>query len=194
MPEEAGTAATGAPTLVITDLLTGGGEEVEGTETGTEEVVDWEAEAKKAKAEADKFKSLARKHEDRSKANADAARKLTEVERSSMSDIEKAKAEAADTATATAMAKVGGRLVAAEVKAAAAGRQVDVDALLEGIDLTKFLDDDGEPKVKDITSWLDRIAPVKANGGVASDLGQGARGGPIKAPSMNDLIRRGAGY
>lgn len=194
MPEATpDTGATGAPTMVITELLTGASEEdPAGIESGTEEVTDWEAESKRLQGEADKYKALARKHEDRAKANADAAKKLTEVERSSMSDIEKARAEAADKATTEAMSRMGGRLVAAEVKAAAAGRQVDVDALLEGIDVTRFLDDDGEPKVKDITSWLDRVAPVKAT--VASDLGQGARGGPTKAPTMNDLIRRGAGY
>lgn len=194
MPDDTpDTGAAGAPTLVIAELLTGGGEEDDGTESGDGQVTDWEAEAKRLQGEADKYKVLARKHEDRAKANAVAAKKLTEVERSSMSDIEKAKAEAADTATATAMAKIGGRLVAAEVKAAAAGRQVDVDALLEGLDVAKFLDEDGEPRVKDIALWIDRIAPVKGNG-VASDLGQGARGGPTKAPSMDVLIRRGSGY
>lgn len=184
------TGGSTAPTLVITDPQAGSGDST----TDDDPITDWEAEAKRLQGEVEKHQTLSRKHEARAKANADAAKKLTEVERSSMSDIEKARAEAADQATSAAMARIGGRLVAAEVKAAAAGRPVDVEALLEGVDVTKFLDEDGEPKVKDIVAWLDRIAPVKAGGVGSIDLGQGARGGPARGSSMNDIIRRGAGH
>lgn len=191
MPDD--TPDTGGSTaLVIEEPEAGKTQAAE--DAGDGDVTDWEAEAKRLKAEVEKHQTLSRKHEARAKANADAAKKLTEVERSSMSDIEKARAEAADQATSAAMARIGGRLVAAEVKAAAAGRPVDVEALLEGVDVTKFLDEDGEPKVKDITAWLDRIAPVKATGAGSIDLGQGARGGPARGSSMNDIIRRGAGH
>jgi len=45
------------------------------------------------------------------------------------------------------------------VRAAAAGRVADVDALLEGINPAKFLTDDGEPDRDAISVWVDRIAP-----------------------------------
>lgn len=121
-------------------------------------------------AEVDKWKATSRKHEDRAKANAAAQKELDAVKAASMSDQEKAVALAVAQARAEAFAEVGGQLVDAAVRAAVAGRGIDADALLDGLDRSRFLDD-GQVDQAAITAWVDRIVPAGT-----VDLGQGARG------------------
>ena len=147
--------------------------------------------------EAEKWKGLAQKHEARAKTNATAANELDQLRKATMSEQEKAVAEARAAADREAAVKYGARLVDAEVRAAAAGRNIDVAALLEGVDRSRFLDDDGEPLVKEITAWLDRVAPVaEATPAGFPDLGQGNRGTPALAlndPLLKDLVAKVGG-
>lgn len=144
-------------------------------------------------AELENWKKLARKHEDRAKANAAAAKELETLKQSSMSDTEKAVAQAKAEARAEALREVGGKLAEASIRVAAAGRNVDVDALLEGVDASKFLDDNGDPDTKAIATWVDRVAPPvdeEAKPGPKRDLGLGVRGGqPNAALNGNELER-----
>jgi hypothetical protein len=110
------------------------------------------------------------------------ASRLEELERASMSDQEKAVATARSEARMEAIKEVGGRLVDAEVRVAASGRNVDVDALLEGLNRSRFLKEDGEPDSNAIADWVDRIAPAIGNGNGNGngkpripDLAQGTR-------------------
>lgn len=183
---------TGGPPALIIDPTAN-----QDPDPSEDDGTDWAAEAKRLEPEVEKWKSQARKHEDRAKQNAAAAKELADLKRNALPEAEKAAAAAAEAleagraeGSAEAIAKLGRRLVDAEVKAAAVGRAVDVEALLDGLDRGRFLDDDGEPKVKEIAAWVEKLAPAKANGQV--DLGQGARGG-AKPSDMNTLIRRGAG-
>jgi hypothetical protein len=123
------------------------------TSADTGDTTDW-------KAEAEKFKALHRKQEERAAKNAAAAKELDRIRAESATDMEKAVAAAAAEARTDALRTVGSRLVDAEVKAAAAGRDIDIKALLEGLDRSRFLDDDGEPDVDAISKWVDRIAPT----------------------------------
>lgn len=132
-------------------------------------------------AELAKWKELARKNEAKAKANAQAVTELEKLKAAQMTDTDRAVQTARAEATVEARKSLGSRLVAAEVRVAAAGRPVDVDTLLEGIDASKFLDDDGEPKATEIRDWIDKVAPAAATPqepGRAPfpDLGQGARG------------------
>jgi hypothetical protein len=138
-------------------------------------VTDWEAEANRWKAEAENERKLKRKVEDQNKRN------MTELEKlqaASLSDQEKAVAAAVkaaqDEVRTGTLREVGHRLVDAEVRAAAAGRAVDVDALLEGLDRSRFLGDDLEPDTAAIRAWVDRVTPKRDASGF--DIGQGARG------------------
>jgi hypothetical protein len=127
-------------------------------------------------AEIEKWKAQARKHEDRAKANAAAAKELEQVRAAAMTDQERAVAEARAQARTETLKEVGAERVADAVRVAAAGRLVDVDALLEGLDRTRFLDADGQPDVAAITTWVDRVAPKPSEGPAGfPDLGQGAR-------------------
>lgn len=137
-------------------------------------------------AELENWKKLARKHEDRAKANAQAAKELEQLKQSSMNETEKAVAAAKAEARTEALREVGGKLAEASIRVAAAGRNVDVDALIEGIDASKFLDDAGDPDTKAITAWVDKVAPAGDDKApVRRDLGLGARGGqPSDGPEQ----------
>jgi len=132
--------------------------------------VDWEAEA-------EKWKRQARKHEDRAKANASAAKELEELRRQSMTDQDKAVAEAKASARAEVITEVAGRVVRAEVRAAAAGRLADeaVTVLVGGMDVSAFIDADGEVDSDKIAAFVDGIAPAESPPPFP-ELGQGARG------------------
>lgn len=138
-------------------------------------------------AEVEKWKTQSRRHEDRAKANAKAAKELEDLKRSSMTEMEQAIANARAEAATEAAKTYGGRLVDAEVRAATAGRNLDVDALLDGLDRTRFLTDDGDPDRDAITAWVDRIAPQPDEPADPArpfvvDIGQGTRG---DAPALN---------
>lgn len=134
--------------------------------------------------EAEKWKGLARKNEDRAKANATAAKEIEELRKSAMSDQERAVAEAVEKAINEERGRNASTLVAAELRAAAAGRLDDnaLAAILEGVNTTAFITETGDPDTDAIRGWLDRIVPApteqKPETGVLTlDLGQGARGG-----------------
>lgn len=133
-----------------------------------------------AAKEIEKWRNLARKHEDRAKGNAEAARELERVRREGMSEQDRAVREAVDAALVEARRGFGARLVDAEVRAAAAGIDgLDVDALLEGMNRERFLNDDGEPDTGEIRKWLNKISPKRRT--TSPDMGQGQRGGTSKS-------------
>jgi hypothetical protein len=175
----------------------------EGTEA-TETATDTEAATETTEtqvdhaAEAEKWKAQARKHEDRAKANANAAKELEALKLASLDDTGKAVETARSEARAEALLEVGGKLVAAEFKVAAAGRPLDVDTLLEGLDRTKFLTDDGDPDSEAIAAWVDRIAPATTETADETppgfppmpDLGQGSRQTvPLGSDPLLDLLK-----
>lgn len=145
------------------------------------------------KSEADKWRELARKHEDRAKANADAQKKLEQLQRQAMSDQERAVAEARDAGRHEALMEVGSRLVDAELRVAAAGRLDDkqLGVLLQGVNRSVFLADDGTVDAKSIRTFIDGIAPKppepKPQG--FPDLGQGVRTTDNTALNGDPLLR-----
>ena len=149
-------------------------------DTGTEETATTEPTVEQLTADLEKWKTQARKHEDRAKSNATAAKELEALKIASMDETGKAVETARSEARAAALVEVGGKLVAAEFKLAAAGRISDVDALLEGLDRSKFLTDEGDPDTAAITAWVDKIAPAQTETEETRpadfpDIGQGSR-------------------
>lgn len=103
---------------------------------------------------------------------------LADLQKAQMSDQEKAIAEAVAAAEARVRAETGSQLVGAKFEAALADRQVDVKALLDGLDLTKFLDADGLPDSDRIVAWVDKVAPKpERKPPTAQGMGQGSRHG-----------------
>lgn len=113
-------------------------------------------------AEVEKWKALARKHETNSKANADAAKRLAELEESTKTETEKAITAARKEGEAAGRAASAPRLVAAEFKAAAAGRLTgeQLSGFLEDLDLSKYLTADGEVDVERVAKKVDLLAPA----------------------------------
>ena len=144
-------------------------------------------------AEVEKWKTQARKHEERAKANAKAAQELEQLRQQTMSDTEKAIAQAKVEARAEVLRELGSERVADAVRVATAGRNLDVDALLEGLDASRFLNEDGTPDRDAIAAWIDRIAPAQveqdepAPAATSSyvDLGQGPRGAAASTMALN---------
>jgi hypothetical protein len=113
---------------------------------------------------------------------------LAKLRQASMTETEKAVAEAKQAGRSEALAAAAGRLAKAEFKAAAAGRIDNIDDLLEDLNLAKFVDADGEPDLKAIKARVDRWAPHRA-----PDFDGGARQTAGKTTDMNALIRQRAG-
>jgi membrane protein involved in colicin uptake len=179
MPET-GTSETGTGTTTEGTESTSSTEDPQstGSETGNE-----------LQSEVDKWKALSKKNEDRAKANANAAKELEELRAKTMSEQEKAVAAAKAEGRTEALKEASVLFVDAEVKAAAAGRKIDVDKLLAGLDRSAFLNDEGKPDTKAIEDYLDGIAPRDGR----PDLGQGTRGTGAQGADMNTMLRQAAG-
>lgn len=129
------------------------------------------------KAEAEKFKALARKHEERAKSNAEKAKGYDELKKSQMTEQEKAVDAARAEARAEVLRESAPRLVSAEFRAVAAGRLTaeQVVELIEDLDMTKYLTEDGEVDTERVTKKVDALAPKGDGKPVFPDLGQGKR-------------------
>lgn len=131
---------------------------------------------KQLRAEAAKHRSEAKK----------AADELEKLRRAAMSEQERAIAEATDAGYKRALSEIGSRLVDAEIKAAAAGRFTEgqMTVLLQGLNRTAFLADDGTVDVKSVQAFVEGLAPAPPEPKMPGfpDLGQGARSA---APPLN---------
>lgn len=138
------------------------------------------------------WKAQSRKHEQRAKSVPapdelkklrDDAAELEKVRQASMGEQERAVATAKAEAAASTAREYALRLVAAEFRAATAGRMSrdDLAATLEPLDLSKFVSENGDVDVERVTTYADRLAPK--NGQRFPDLGQGSRSDTAK-PSV----------
>lgn len=148
------------------------------------------------KAEHDRLQADVKRNEERHRKNASAAKDLETLRQSTMTELEKAVTAARNEGRTEAQKESSGRLVAAEVRVALAGRPIDAAALLEGIDATRFLTDNGDIDSKAINAWVERIAPLpeptpnpNANPFLTVDLGQGVRGRLNEPLDSDPLIR-----
>lgn len=120
--------------------------------------------------------------------------KFEGLQRSQMSDQEKAIADAREAGKLEGLAAGASLIAQAEFRAAAAGRLTDdqVTKLIPGLDVKAFLADDGTVDSKKIRDFVDGIAPARGQRN-SVDLGQGARGSAPSGSDMNSVIRRSAG-
>lgn len=145
------------------------------------------------------WRHYARRNEDRLKQMSD-YEDLKKVKESydalvaaSQTDQERAVAEARRQGHAEAMGQAGGRLVEAYVRAAAAGRLDDerVNALLDGMDRAKFLDQKtGEvatDRVYQFVHALAPAAPAPAVPATAPEAQQAAPAQPATPPRGPDM-------
>lgn len=132
-----------------------------------------------------KWKALARKHEDRAKANASAAKELETLRAASMSDTEKAVAEAEQRGRQAATAEHVQQLAGARIEAALTGIVPDPAAVVEDLNLLKYVTDTGDVDGDAIetlrTKYAELAAGTNSNGNgdgpkPKPDLKQGNRG------------------
>lgn len=138
----------------------------------TTEGPDW-------KSEAEKWKSLARKHETNAKSNADAARRLAELEAANQTETEKAVSEAEQRGRSAALADFGQRIAAAEIKAALTGVVPDPSAIVEDLNLGKYVTDTGDVDQEAVTALRAKYETFATKPPVA-DLKQGQPPGAAK--------------
>lgn len=139
------------------------------SETDTVET-DW-------KSEAEKWKANSRKHEERAKANSIAATELERLKAEALPEQERAVAEAKAAGRAEALKESGAALVRAEFKAAAADRMSP--GLIQALDTSPYINDDGTVDVEAIAKFVADNAPPQAETEKKPDLpdfGQGKRG------------------
>ena len=184
------TAAGGASD----DLDSAGGA---GSDTGADDSTDLAAEAERLKAEARKWEALAKKHRARAEgaisadelaALRDKARQYDDLAAASRTEHERALDEARTTAAAEAEVRVRdrftARLVRSEFAAATTGRldRDGLDELLDGINLARFVGEDGDVDSERVRAFVDRVVPEPKVGEQRkpADLGQGKRPAPPK--------------
>lgn len=107
----------------------------------------------------------------------DAEKRAQDLEDANKSEQEKAVDAARNEGKAEATREANTKVARAEFRAAAKGRMTSeqLDALLEDLDLTKFLDENGEVDVKRIETKVDLIAPEGAGDKKTPPFNGGAR-------------------
>lgn len=173
-----------------------GAEEVRDGDT-TDQVIDdaTDTDAVDWKAEADKFKALHRKQEERAKANADAAKRLAEIEEANATDLEKAVKAARDEGRSEVLTAANSRLINAEARAAAAELRFKNPALaIKAVDLSSVeVGEDGEVDSAAVRAALEELAKHEpyliGDGRPKGDADQGARttAKPEATPGMGRL-------
>lgn len=117
-------------------------------------VKGWKAQGLKPGQVAARLEA-SRKWEQRAKKNSAAAEELARLKREGMSEVEAAVAAA----RAEERVKGGERIARATFLAAAKGRLPEPQAIVEEINLRKYVDDDGEVDDEAIAKLVDKLAP-----------------------------------
>jgi len=125
-----------------------------------------------------------------------AAVELDKVRSASLSEAEKAVAEAEKRGRSAAATEFGQRLVRSDFVAAAARRNAEFDAaaVLDDLNLARFVGEDGEPDTAAIGKAVERLVPeLSAGSPRPPSFDGGARTTPPPAVDMNTALRRAAG-
>jgi hypothetical protein len=110
----------------------------------------------------------------------EAQKELETFRQASMTDQEKAVEEAKNWARTETLKQLGTHLVNAEFRAQAAGRDITAErlaVLLEDLDMSKYLTDEGQVDTERVAKKVDALAPKPDPTAAPTwpDLGQGAR-------------------
>mgnify|MGYP003434963354 FL=1 len=118
---------------------------------------------------------------------------IDEAARQGMSDIDRQIDEARTSARADALAEVATERTVSAIKVEAAKNGLDIDALLEAIDASRFVKD-GQPDAEAITEWLGRVTPTVSAQRQPVDLGQGVRNAtPLNGDPLENSLKQALG-
>jgi hypothetical protein len=118
----------------------------------------------------------------------DAAAALEEQRQASMTEAERAVAEAERRGRTTAASEYGQRLATSEIRALAATEGADLTGVFDYLDLNRFVVD-GEPNTEAISQF---VAGLPRRGAQAPNFDGGTRGS-VPADDFNQILRRAAG-
>ena len=133
------------------------------------------------------------------RARAAAERETAKLRDETATDAEKAIAAARDEGRREALGQVTGRMIEAEVRAAAAGKLADPADAVRLIDLTGFVGDDGDIDAKAIAAAVDELVETKPylragtgepKGNGSHPAPQGTRPGPALEGDGDAFLRR----
>jgi hypothetical protein len=116
------------------------------------------AQTQSTSTEEPDWKALARQWEKRAKANSKASEELEALRKQSMSEQEKAVAEAKAAGAAEAAKSHGTELAAAKLEAAAAAKGLDLSSLDGLLNVAAFVGDDGKVDTAAITKAVEKLA------------------------------------
>lgn len=151
--------------------------------------------ADKGSSDAEKWKAQSRKHEQRAKENADAARELAELKAANATDSEKAVSEAVKKAVAEERTRGADKLARQVFLAGAAGRIKDAADVVEDVNLSKFIDANGDVDEDGLAKLIDRLAPKSDTDNGGDGEGDGDQGGGDQGGGGDTRRRtRGGGY
>lgn len=164
---------------------TGSEEPQEEPETGTD------APEESTGEDVAKWKAMSRKNEAAAKKLAD---ELAELRKQHETDQDKAIREAVEAARAETVQAFASERVADAVRVAAAKRDFDPEALIEGLDAGRFLGDDGLPDISKVNNWVEKITP-EPTPQPFPDIGQGTRMPPhgLNSTRLEDDLKRALG-
>lgn len=141
-------------------------------------------------ARLDEVTKEARKWESRSKENHQAKTELEKQRQASMTEAERAVAEAETRGRTAAAQEYGKRLVTSEIRATAATSGADLTGVFDYLDLGRFVGEDGEPDAKAIKAFVGGLPKKEAQ---PPSFDGGTRASAAAGGDMNTLIRKAAG-
>jgi hypothetical protein len=123
------------------------------------------------------------------------SKRLAEIEDKGRTDLERAQAAvaAAEARERESNARHGARLVRAQFDVLAARRNPDAKTsdILEYVDLSRLIDENGEPDLKALQAAVNRLVPEPLGGPPAVE--GGVRKSPPAGQNMDQLLRQAAG-
>lgn len=146
-----------------------------------------------ASADTTDWKAEARKWEERAKKDRQAATELERQRQASMTEAERAVAEAEARGRSSAAQDFGKRLATSEIRAAAADAGADLTGVFDYLDLGRFVADDGEPDAKAIRTFVGGLPKRQSDPLGQVNLDLGTRAAPPIRDDMSQLIRKAAG-
>lgn len=132
------------------------------------------------------WKAMARKHEREAKRT---AAELDKVRKANQSDQEKAIDAAKDEGRRTALGEAGQRLAAAEIKAALAGIVPDPKAIVEDLNLAKYVNDEGEIDEDAVKALREKYAALNGRKKQSFDGGAKDKDAPSGGSFLSQAIR-----
>lgn len=132
------------------------------------------------------WKAMARKHEREAKANAKELEKLREQ---SKTDQEKAIDAAKTEGRTAALVEAGTKVAAAEIKAALSGVVPDPKAIVEDLNLSKYVTDDGEVDEDAVKALREKYAALGGKQSPSFDGGAKDRDAPGSGSFLSKALR-----